>query len=458
MVRVRVIKSSSLFAALSLLALLLCLFGGALSAVYYIPFAYPWLKQFSLHLSQVRSIHTIFGMSWIYLGAIAVVYHYLESHPGRSRKTERRLTQLQIFCWILGGLGVFFSLAAKIFSGREYLEYHPIFSIFILSGWLAFTWNLMTHVRKNFWSMPVYIHMWTVACFLFIYTYTEAHLWMFKNIGRYPIVDIQLQWKSFGAMAGSFNLLVYGAGIYIVERMTGATGYAQSKTAFSLFGIGLLNSFTNYAHHTYHLPQSHLVKWISFSVSMLEIIILARVMMDLIEAIQKRPRPDTSDAELYMTSSKYWTFANLALAILISIPPINTLVHGTYVVAAHVMGAMIGINSLILFGAIAWMTGPRKQSRISAYLFTIFHLSFGCLVGSLTLGGLLQGVYRYMNWPPSEISRVLFIVFIFAGFISASVMTYWAFAWITRILLKISIERRSEEAAEALPNKIRAIG
>ena len=29
-------------------------------------------------------------------------------------------------------------------------------------------------------------------------------------------------------------------------------------------GIGLLNSFTNYAHHTYHLPQSHVVKWVAF--------------------------------------------------------------------------------------------------------------------------------------------------------------------------------------------------
>ena len=34
-------------------------------------------------------------------------------------------------------------------------------------------------------------------------------------------------------------------------------------------------------HHTYHLPQTEVVKWVAFIVSMMEVIILVKLMIDL---------------------------------------------------------------------------------------------------------------------------------------------------------------------------------
>ena len=78
--------------------------------------------------------------------------------------------------------------------------------------------------------------------------------------------------STLGAIATAFNLLVYGSTSWLSARMA-TERYAKSNLAFALFLVGVLNSFTNYVHHTYHLPQDELPKWIAFTVSMLEAVI-----------------------------------------------------------------------------------------------------------------------------------------------------------------------------------------
>ena len=149
---------------------------------------------------------------------------------------------------------------------------------------------------------------------------------------------------------------------YIGERISGDPEYGHSKTAYALFGVGLLNSFTNFAHHSYHLPQSNLVKWIAFVVSMLEIIIFLRVIADLWILVQKRRGGEFEATRASFGAAKLWTAAIVGSAILISIPPLNAIIHGTYVVAGHAMGAMIGIDTMILFGAIIWILAEILQT------------------------------------------------------------------------------------------------
>jgi nitric oxide reductase subunit B len=100
----------------------------------------------------------------------------------------------------------------------------------------------------------------------FVVTFVEQHLYLIPSFFGNPVQDLQVQWKATGTLVGSFNLFVYGSVIYIGERISRDSSYGHSKIAYALFAVGLLNSFTNFAHHTYHLPQDHLVKWISFVV------------------------------------------------------------------------------------------------------------------------------------------------------------------------------------------------
>ena len=134
--------------------------------------------------------------------------------------------------------------------------------------------------------------------------------------------------------------------------------------AYWLFGIGLLNSFTNFAHHTYHLPQDHLIKWISFVVSMMEVAILCRATYDLYKLVRARDDLEFCAARGSFAASKYWTGAILLSSVLISIPPLNAIIHGTYAVAGHAMGATIGIDTMVLLGAVIWILGEHLRHRV----------------------------------------------------------------------------------------------
>lgn len=347
-------------------------------------------------MQQARATHTTFAIAWIYLAAISVVYAFMEQNESLCTPAWRRRAQIQMVLWVAAGAGALISFMLKIFSGREYVEYHPALSLLIYIGWVLFFVNLINHTCRNFWQAPVYIFLWVVGAALFLVTYFEAHLWYLAALADFSVADMQIQWKSVGTMAGSFNMLVYGSGIFLAEKISGTTAYARSRTAFALFWIGLLNSFTNYTHHTYTLPQDNLVKWIGFAVSMLEILILFRVVSDLLQKCESAP---ANDSRMFLRCSKWWTAANLALAIAMSVPALNVLFHGTHVVVAHAMGTTIGIDTLILFGASSWLLQgyPRAPRALPLLVTSSLNLALSIFLGSLLVLGYSNAIAHFFG-------------------------------------------------------------
>ena len=197
-----------------------------------------------------------------------VVYHYLATHHGGLTAGDRLRFRVHTACWLLAGVGILVTLSLGISSGREYLGFHPVLSAVLLFGWFAFAWNFLRRLRHGFWNQPIYVWFSTIGTLFFIYTFIEGHAYLLPSVFDSPVRDLQVQWKSCGTLVGSFNFLMYGSLIYVGEKLSGDRKYAQSSTAFWLFAVGCLNSFTNYVHHTYHLPQVHIVKWVAFLVSM----------------------------------------------------------------------------------------------------------------------------------------------------------------------------------------------
>ncbi|RMH14776.1 MAG: hypothetical protein D6701_10940 [Gemmatimonadetes bacterium] len=313
---------------------------------------------------------------------------------------------MTVLSWAMAGAGILVTLLLGIGSGREYMGFHPVFSLFILIGWIAYAWNFFHVVARGFWNRPIYVTMWGVGMLFFLYTFLEQHAYLLPSIWADPVHDLRVQWKATGTLVGSYNLFVYGAVIYIGERISGDPRYGHSRTAYALFAVGLLNSFTNFAHHTYHLPQRELVKWIAFVVSMMELIILLRAVSDLWTLVRAREDRPFCAARGSFKASKVWTVAILFSAILISVPPLNALVHGTYVVTGHAMGATIGIDTMILFGALIWILGEYLQAADGAGAANPLHdrrmrvgivglnLSVAALVVWLHVAGLATGLTR----------------------------------------------------------------
>ncbi len=395
-----------------LVAIGILLVAGILSALYSVPSLAPAFQSVGLDLRQLRPVHTAFAASWIFLGGVAVVHRFLQDHGPPTPAVRLRL-RIQVACWAIAGIGMLGTLLLGIGSGREYLGFHPIFSVLILVGWLCYAWNFFLIVGPRFWTGPVYLTMWGVGMIFFIVTFIEQHAYLIPGIFADPLLDLRIQWKATGTLVGSFNLFVYGSVIYIGERISRDTSYGHSKTAYALLGVGLLNSFTNFAHHSYHLPQRELVKWIAFVVSMMEIIILARAVFDLWAVVRNPEDRAFCAARGFFGAAKWWSCAIVFSAILMSVPPLNAVIHGTYLVTGHAMGAMIGIDSMILLGAIIWILSEHLQAREGEAASEILHtrqvrrivlglnVSVAALVLWLHAVGLATGVTR-ATFAPNE--------------------------------------------------------
>jgi nitric oxide reductase subunit B len=338
-----------LFASAALSCIFGILAGGAASAFYSSESRHSFL---GFTFSQLQPLHTMLVTCWIYLMGICVVYFYLtDNNKNKLSKQFVLRANIGTKLWIVSGISAIVMILLGQFSGREYLPFHPVISLAILVGWGLFAINYFSCI-KNFLQQPTFVWMWGVSIILFIWTFIEAHLYLLPAVAKNPLFDISVQWKSYGPLVGSFNLLVYGTVMYISSEIRGCKKYAYSKIGFMLFLVGVTNSFTNFGHHTYHLPQSHYVKWIAFVISMTEILILFKVLWDIVGLpkswqVKTKFRPTT----LLFSFATLWTGLQLIVAIVISIPPINAFIHGTHIVTAHAMGTMIGIDSMILWGA-----------------------------------------------------------------------------------------------------------
>lgn len=406
-----------LLAVLALFALGACagaLLSGMASALTYTAYE-PAVRATGVTLQHLRPVHETFAFAWIFLGGVTVVHLHLITAFGPLGRGARVRFAAQIGLWVAAGIGITATLLAGRFTGREYLGYSPVFSALILAGWLLFAWNYFT---LNGWSLrgrPAYIYMWTVGIPLFVYTYAEGHAYLLDFLSRRPLRDLAVQWKSNGVLVGAFNQIAYGGMMYVSCRMRQDESYAHGRTAFALFFVGVLNTFSNYGHHTFHLPQTSWIHWISFVVSMLEVIILAKVGWDLFGLF--RPSEAAADVrvpDLFFRSTTAWLFVMLLAAIVISVPPLNGLIHGTHVVVFHSMGSMIAINTMLLWGALSYvvrlLAGPahpmvvgRGVRRIVPFL----HASLALFLASFLARGLAAGWSRYAGASAPDFSPLV---------------------------------------------------
>jgi len=399
----------------ALTAAAVTLLSGLISALVYTRFE-PVLRSWGVTLQQLRPIHETFAFAWVFLGGVAVVYFYLHHSSGPLSRAARRRTTWQLVLWVGAGVGILISLSLGHFSGREYLGYHPLFSLLILAGWLLFAWNYFDRVGLRLVGQPVYVYMWSVAIPLFVITFLEAHLFLLDFISDQPVRDIAIQWKSNGVMVGSFNLLSYGTLMYIVGLVRSDDRYAYSRTAFALFFVGVLNTFTNYGHHTYHLPQSPWIHWISFVVSMLEFVILAKLFADILSFRRGQPRSDEMRVcDSFVRSASLWTCIMLALSLLIAVPPLNALIHGTHIVVAHSMGSMLGVNTMILLAAMAYLVQSLRgnseacaiRGRRIRRAIPLLNLSLAVFWLAFLGRGLASGWSRHAGPSAPDFSAVL---------------------------------------------------
>lgn len=410
-----------IFLLLALVSLVIGLVFGALAAFQFLE--PEWLRE--VGFVKTRPLHVSFMVAWIFLSSVGGIYFYLRRTYG-DLGFSAWIARIQMGLFIFTGLSIAACYLAGHFGGREYWEHPAWLGIPIGLSWILFVWNFFHFVRKVRGPWPVYLWMWTTGVVFFLLTFTESYLWLIPYFRDNILRDLTVQWKAYGALVGSWNMLVYGTAIYLMEQVRKDGKVAQSKLAFFMYFLGFSNLLFGWAHHLYTVPNAHWVRYISYLVSMTELIILARIIFYWRKSVRERITDSGSFYGRFMFASECWILLNLVLALAISVPAINLYTHGTHVTVAHAMGSTIGINTMILlashfFAASCVRSGDYSRDekrRIQAgfWILQISLLVFWCV---LIAAGVYKGVHTIeWNTPFAMImekSRPFFLVFAGAG-------------------------------------------
>ncbi len=375
-----------------------------------------------LLFTKTRPLHVSMVISWIFLIAIGGIYFYLPRQCNLKLYSERA-ANWHFWIFLITGIAILACYLSGKFGGREYFEYPPVLSIPIFLSWIMFGINYFKTTLQHGKPWPVYYWMWGTGIVFFFITFAEAHLWLIPFFRESMVREIIVQWKSYGAMTGSWNMLVYGTALYLATRIGGGDKPARSKLAFGLYFLGLFNLMFGWAHHTYIVPSETWIRTFAYAVSMTELFIFGKIIWDWRSSLDDWQKNRHCNAYRFLFAADIWVFVNLALALVISVPALNLLTHGTHITVAHAMGSTIGINTMILLASIFYVirevlpqeahAGCSLQIKIG---FWTANASLAVFFVALTLAGVGKGIYSGVSFQEMMLTiRPFLVVFAISG-------------------------------------------
>ncbi len=406
------------YITVGLLFLMAALLFGLLAAMQYIV---PGWGRDVFSFEKLRPLHVSSAVFWILMAAMGAVLTYISEGENTVRKPTWIKVQFYLFTFSFAA--ILLSYCFGIFSGREYWEFHPYFSILIVIGWIVFLLNFF-HYFKTLKHQPVYIWMWMTGVVFFLFTYLESNLWLLPGVRHRLVQDMTIQWKSYGSMVGAWNMLIYGSSIFLMDKIAGNQTYSRSPMAFALYALSLFNLMFNWGHHIYTLPTAPYVKYIAYFVSMTELFILGRIIYGWSQTLSTARKYAHIYSYKFLFAADAWVFANLGLAIVMSVPAFNIYMHGTHVIVGHTMGTTIGINTMLLLAFAYNILGNDSRYQLSTSRFSVAYnitqISLASFWLALIVAGFLKS-YWQMTEPTIAYGelwnrmRPLFYIFYVAG-------------------------------------------
>ncbi len=397
---------------LGLMSLGACVLMGVLGAFKYL---YPEaLSGFEFH--QLRPIHVSLAVAWIFLGAIGGIYHYLPKFRGLSLAWPTAM-QLHFWIFVATGLAILGAYLMGNFGGREYWAYPPTLSTPIFATWIMFGINILFTMKKEKGPWPVYYWMWMTGIIFFLITFTEAHLYLIPFFNENVIRETTIQWKSYGALVGSWNMLVYGTAMFVMERISDNKKLAHSNEAFLLYILSFIALMVGWSHHVYAVPSAAWIRMLGYAVSMAELAILADIIWKWRKSLTPDQKHTHRQSYRFIFAADIWVFLNLILAILISIPAFNLFSHGTHITVAHAMGTTIGINTMILMGSVFLIVEELRGPAFSGWSktcasqgFWVTNLSLVVFLGALMIAGSMEAFTEWEDFYEQSEAVVPFLL------------------------------------------------
>ncbi|MCP2025305.1 nitric oxide reductase subunit B [Flavobacterium sp. HSC-32F16] len=399
-------ETSKKFIVLALIMLGFGLLFGILGTFQYV---LPGFLKTVFSFEKTRPLHVSSVVFWIILAAAGVVQNYLNECFKKGMKYPI-LTKIQYWMFLSAIPLILISYILGIFGGREYWEFHPVLALPIIIGWIAFLIYFFASVRE-LTKQPVYVWMWLTGIVFFLFTFLESYLWLIPYFRNNIIGDMTVQWKSYGAMVGSWNMLIYGSSIYLMDKISEDKKNSSSITAFLIYFLGLFNLMFNWGHHIYSLPTAPYIRYISYGVSMTELLLLGRMIYYWKSTLSTAKKYRHEVPYKFLLAADIWIFIMLAQAIIMSIPAFNLYTHGTHITVAHSMGTTIGINSMLLMAFVYDILGKNQltKSRLFKIGYIMVNASLIVFWLSLMTAGILRGFWQ-MDHSQNAFSQMMSIL------------------------------------------------
>ena len=396
-------------------------------------FLFPEFLQ-ELLFTKTRPMHVSMVVSWIFLVAIGGVYFYLPRQCGMTLFSAKA-ANAHFWIFLVTGLVIIGCYLSGRFGGREYFAFPPILSLPIFLTWILFGVNYFKTVTQDKKPWPIYYWMWGTGIVFFFLTYMESHLYLIPYFRENMVRELMVQWKSYGALTGSWNMLVYGTALYLATKIGGSEKYARSKMAFGLYFLGLFNLMFGWAHHTYLVPSDTWIRTFAYFVSMTELYIFGKIIWDWRSSLEDWQKGRYCNAYRFLIATDIWVFVNLGLALIISVPYLNMFTHGTHITVAHAMGSTIGINTMILLASIFYVIREELpeavHARCSSQLrigYWTANLSLAVFFTALVFAGLGKGLYDGNSFQEMMTGiRPFLIVFTISGV--TMMIGFWIILW-----------------------------
>jgi nitric oxide reductase subunit B len=417
-------KIALIFISVSLLALIVGAIFGTLAGIQYVKA--DFLKEI-VAFNKMRPFHVSTVLGWIILCATGGIYYYL-THVLNLKIFSKKLAGAHITIFLLSAAAIYASFITGKMGGREYFAYAPIITVPILLGWILFGINYFKTVVNQVKNWPVYLWMWGTGIGFMIYHLGETNFWLVPYFRENFVRDLSVQWKSYGSLAGCWNMLVYGTAIFLMSRIETDENVARGKKTFFFYFLGLFNLVLGWAHHTYIVPTQPWVRYLAYGVSMTEWIILISIILEWKKSLSEEKIKNNHMSYRFLMATDFWVFVNLFVALLISIPYINLFTHGTHITVAHSMGTTIGINTTILLASVFYITHLEnnefmaKNKNLFSWGYWTFNISLGVFWICLLLGGVEKSIWMYFTDNPSSFGEMqesikpYMLVFLGAGF------------------------------------------
>lgn len=389
-------KAAILFLITALSALLIGMLFGLFAALQYL---IPEFLKEVIPFHKMRPFHVTTVITWIVLSATGSIYFYL-TQIEKLKLFSNKLMKLHLGIFFVTGLGIYLSYIFGKMEGREYLAFTPILTIPILFGWLLFGINYFKTMMKQVKNWPVYYWMWGTGIIFMMIHLTEAHLWLLPYFRAHVVKDLTVQWKSYGSFVGSWNMLVYGISIYVMAKIKRDDTIGRGKLAFFFYFLGLTNLMFGWAHHTYIVPTLPWIRYVAYSISMTEWVILGYMIYDWKRNLTKTEKENYPLAYRFLVTTDFWIFINLIIALLFSIPAINFFTHGTHITVAHSMGTTIGINTTILLASLLFIVSrisafSKKQEALIKRSLLGFNITLFLFFSALLVAGARRSYWMY---------------------------------------------------------------